>query len=40
MVFHVLNRAKARARIFAREADYAAFERVMEKTLARKRKHK
>ena len=36
MVFHVLNRANARARIFGREADYAAFERVMKETLARK----
>jgi hypothetical protein len=37
MVFHVLNRANARARIFAKDADYAAFERVMEETLAKKR---
>jgi putative transposase len=36
MVFHVLNRANARARIFGKEADYAAFERVMKETLARK----
>ena len=36
MVFHVLNRANARARIFAKDADYAAFERVMCETLARK----
>ncbi len=36
MVFHVLNRANARRRIFAKEADYAAFERVMRETLARK----
>ncbi len=36
MVFHVLNRANARARIFAKDADYAAFERVMRETLARK----
>jgi hypothetical protein len=28
MIFHVLNRANARARIFAKDADYAAFERV------------
>jgi putative transposase len=35
MVFHVLNRANARARIFAKEADYAAFERVMKETLER-----
>ena len=36
MVFHVLNRANARARIFAKDADYAAFERVMRETSARK----
>ena len=36
MVFHVLNRANARARIFAKEDDYAAFERVMKETFARK----
>jgi hypothetical protein len=35
MVFHALNRANARARIFAKEADYAAFERVIKETLAR-----
>ncbi|MCC6126360.1 MAG: transposase [Pirellulales bacterium] len=35
MVFHVLNRANARARIFAKEADYAAFEQVMKETLSR-----
>jgi hypothetical protein len=29
MVFHVLNQANARARIFAKEGDYAAFERAM-----------
>ncbi len=33
-VFYVLNQANARARIFAKEADYAAFERVMMETLA------
>ena len=32
----MLNRANARARIFAKDADYAAFERLMEETLARK----
>jgi putative transposase len=32
MVFHVINRANARARIFRKEADYAAFERVMKET--------
>jgi len=36
IVFHVLNRANARARIFAGDADYAAFERVMVETLAKK----
>ena len=36
MVFHVLNRANAGARIFGKEADYAAFERVMKETLAKK----
>jgi len=35
MIFHVLNRANARARIFAKEDDYAAFERAMQETLAR-----
>ncbi|MEN6451927.1 MAG: transposase [Thermoguttaceae bacterium] len=36
MVFHVLNRANARARIFAKEADYAAFELAMCETLRRR----
>lgn len=36
MVFHVINRANARELIFAKEADYAACERVMSKMLARK----
>ena len=36
MVFHVLNRANARARIFAKDGDYAAFERVLCETLVRK----
>ena len=31
MVYHVLNRANARLRIFEKDADYAAFERVMER---------
>ncbi len=35
MVFHVLNRANARARIFGKEADYVAFERVMRETLVK-----
>src|SRR5689334_19432932 len=29
LVYHVLNRAAGRARIFARETDFQAFERVM-----------
>lgn len=29
MVFHMLNRTNARARIFTTDEDYAAFERVM-----------
>jgi putative transposase len=36
MIFHVLNRANARTRIFAKEADYAAFEHAMCETLRRK----
>jgi putative transposase len=36
MVFRALNRANARARISAKEADCAAFEQVMKETLARK----
>lgn len=36
MVFHVLNRANARARIFGKAEDYAAFERVMAETMANK----
>src|SRR5208283_3476877 len=36
MVFHVLNRANARARIFAKDGDYAAFELVLCETLAKK----
>jgi len=35
MVFHVLNRANARACIFDKQADYAAFESVMKETLLR-----
>lgn len=35
VVFHVLNRANARARIFGKAADYAAFERVMQESLQR-----
>jgi putative transposase len=36
MVFHVINRANARARIFGKDGDYAAFERVMKETVAKK----
>ena len=35
MVFHVLNRANARATIFEKPEDYAAFERVLKEALAR-----
>jgi putative transposase len=35
MVYHVLNRAAARHRVFRREEDYAAFERVMAEALER-----
>jgi putative transposase len=35
-IFHVLNRANARTRIFTKDADYAAFERVLCDTLAKK----
>ncbi len=37
MAFHVLNRGVGRMRLFAKDADYAAFERVLEKTLERAR---
>ena len=30
MVFHVLNRGNARARIFHKDADYEAFERILD----------
>jgi putative transposase len=33
MVFHVLNRAVGRRTLFSKEADYVAFERVLEETL-------
>ncbi len=33
MVFHVLNRGVGRMQIFDGDADYAAFERVVEETL-------
>ena len=35
MVFHVLNRANARATIFEKPEDYAAFERVLKESLDR-----
>jgi putative transposase len=35
IVFHVLNRANARARIFENDGDYLAFENVIAETLAR-----
>lgn len=34
MVFHVLNRGVGRMRLFRKDADYEAFERVIEQTLA------
>ena len=36
MIFHVLNRETARARIFAKDGDYAAFERALCETLTKK----
>ena len=33
MLFHVLNRGVGRMRLFLKEADFEAFERIMEKTL-------
>ncbi len=36
MVFHVLNHGDARAGIFAKDEDDAAFERVMKETLEKK----
>lgn len=35
LVYHILNRANARATIFRKDADYAAFERVLEEAHAR-----
>jgi putative transposase len=32
-VYHVLNRAKGRSRIFQKDGDYAAFERVLEEAV-------
>jgi putative transposase len=34
MVFHVLNRGVGRQRIFSKQGDYVAFEKIMEETLA------
>ena len=36
MVFHIVYRANARARIFGKEGDYAGFGRVMKETLAKR----
>ena len=33
MVFHVLNRGVGRMRLFLKDADFEAFERIIEKTL-------
>jgi putative transposase len=33
MLFHVLNRGVGRRRLFLKDADFEAFERVIEKTL-------
>lgn len=33
MLFHVLNRGVGRMRLFLKEADFEAFERMLEKTL-------
>ena len=33
MVFHVINRGVRRMRLFHRDADYAAFETILEETL-------
>jgi putative transposase len=33
MVFHVLNRGNGRMRIFQKEGDYLAFEKVLAETL-------
>ena len=35
LVYHVLNRSNGRQRIFRKEADYAAFERVLEEAFER-----
>ena len=35
VVFHVLNRANARARIFAKDRDYQTFEQIMAETTER-----
>src|ERR1044072_3225821 len=33
MVFHVLNRGVGRRRLFSKDADYEAFQRILERTL-------
>jgi hypothetical protein len=33
MLFHVLNRGVGRMRLFLKDADFEAFERMLEKTL-------
>ncbi len=35
LIYHVLNRANVRMRIFEKEADYAAFEQVLEEAVER-----
>jgi putative transposase len=35
LVYHVLNRANGRMRIFAKEADYAAFETILAEAVER-----
>ena len=35
LVYHILNRANARMTLFEKDADYAAFERVLEEAHAR-----
>jgi putative transposase len=37
MMFHVLNRGVGRMRLFLKDADYEAFERILEKTLETRR---
>ncbi|NQT39472.1 MAG: transposase [Planctomycetes bacterium] len=35
LVYHILNRANARMKLFEKDEDYAAFERVLEEAYAR-----